>query len=788
MTRTPDQLLREVAALKERVSRLSAAILRSNSSLDLDVVLHEVVDSARTLTGARYGVIVTVDDSGRIQEFVTAGFTPDEQDQLAAWSDGLKLFAHFRDIQAPLRITDLPAYVGALGFAPDLMRSNTLLGTPLRHRDVPVGNFFLAGKEGGLEFTNTDEEVLMLFACQAATAIANARAHHLEQRERARFETLIETSPVGVVVFDGQTGKPVLFNREARRIMDLLGTRERAPKDLLELVTCRRSDGREVSLSEFPLAQMFSGAETVRTEEMTLSVPDGRSVTTLVNSTPVQTDDGAVESVVVTLQDLAPLEELERQRAEFLSMVSHELRTPLSSVKGSTATVLGASPAPDPAEMLQFFRVIDQQADHMRGLIVDLLDHGRIVTGTLSVSPEPMDVARVVDQARNTFASGGARHPLRIELPDDLPPVLVDRARIVQVLTNLLANAARHSPEFSPIRVSAARHGVHVAISVSDHGRGVPPDRLTRLFGKHVDAGGDGETGLGGYGLGLAICKGLVEAHGGRIRAESDGAGRGLQVTFTVPVAESADDGAPPAAAANRPRSPRPGLAKTPVLVVDDDPQTLRYVRDTLSAADYACVVTGNPAELPDLLRRYKPELVLLDLLLPGTDGVELMERIPELSDLPVIFISGYGRDETIVRALDAGAADYVVKPFSPSELTARVRAALRTRAEPEPFLLGDLAIRYPERQASVGGRPLALTATEFEVLRVLSLHAGRVVDYGSLLRQAWSGQYKAHEDPKLVRAVVKRLRRKLGDDAASPTYIRNVRGVGYRMPAPSDV
>ncbi len=787
MTRTPDQLLQEIATLKERVSRLSAAILRSNASLDLNVVLHEAVDSARTLTGARYGIIVTVDDSGRVQEFVTAGFTPDEQDQLAAWSDGLKLFAHFRDLQAPLRITDLPTYVGALGFAPDLMRSNTLLGMPLRHRDVPVGNFFLADKEGGLEFTNADEEILMFFACQAASAIANARAHHREQRERARFETLIETSPVGVVVFDGRTGKPVLFNREARRIMDSLGAPHTSPEELLDTITCRRADGREVSLSEFPLTQQLSNAETVRTEEMTLSVPDGRSVTTLVNSTPVQTADGAVESVVVTLQDLAPIEELERQRAEFLSMVSHELRTPLSSVKGSTATVLGASPAPDPAEMLQFFRVIDQQADHMRGLIVDLLDHGRIVTGTLSVSPELMDVAGLVDQARNTFTSGGARQPLRIDLADDLPSVLADRARIVQVLTNLLANAARHSPEFSPIRVSAARDGVHVAISVSDKGRGVPPDRLRRLFVKHVDPSGDGEAGLGGYGLGLTICKGLVEAHGGRIWAESDGAGRGMKVTFTVPVAESAEGGAPAAVAASRSPSPRSGLAKTSVLVVDDDPQTLRYVRDALSAAGYACVVTGNPAELPELLRRHKPGVVLLDLLLPGTDGVEVMERIPELSDLPVIFISAYGRDETIVRALDAGAADYVVKPFSPSELTARVRAALRTRAEPQPFLLGELAIRYPEREVTVGGRPVALTATEFEVLRVLSLNAGRVVDYGSLLRQAWGGQYKAHEDPKLVRAVVKRLRSKLGDDAANPIYIRNERGVGYRVPKPGN-
>ena len=230
------------------------------------------------------------------------------------------------------------------------------------------------------------------------------------------------------------------------------------------MMTCRRGDGREVPLARFPMAQQLSSAETVRAEEITLSVPDGRRVTTLV-ATPTRSADGAVESMVVTLQDLAPLEELERQRAEFLGMVSHELRTPLISIKGSTATVLGASPAPAPAEMLQFFRVIDGQADRMRGLIADLLDQGRIETGTLSVSLEPAEVAGLVDQARSTFLGSGGGHALSIDLPEDLPRVMADPGRIVQVLNNLFSNASRHSPESSPIRVAAARDGLHVAVS-----------------------------------------------------------------------------------------------------------------------------------------------------------------------------------------------------------------------------------------------------------------------------------------------------------------------------------
>ena len=186
------------------------------------------------------------------------------------------------------------------------------------------------------------------------------------------------------------------------------------------------------------------------------------------------------------------------------------------------------------------------------------------------------------------------------------------------------------------------------------------------------------------------------------------------------------------------------------------------------------------------LLAPEKPVLVLLDLMLPGTDGIELMGQIPALADVPVIFISGYGREETVVRALEAGAEDYVVKPFSPTELVARVRAALRRRTDPDPFTLGDLAINYDRRRVTMAGQPVELTATEYDLLRVLSLNAGRVSTYGALLRQVWDGRHGA--DEKIVRAYVKRLRKRLGDDARRPVYIKTELRVGYRMPGPDDI
>ena len=619
----------------------------------------------------------------------------------------------------------------------------------------------------------------MLFAAQAATAIANARTHRDVERARADLETLVDISPVGVALFDARTGHPVSFNREATRIVESLCTPGQPPEHLLQVMTCRFADGREIALDELPLAEVFRDATPRRGEEVVLSVPDGRRVTTLVNATPIHAEDGEVESVVVTIQDLAPLEELERQRAEFLGLVSHELRAPLTSIKGSTTTVLAASPELDPAETREFFRIIDEQADHMRGLIGDLLDAGRIGSGTLSVAPEPSEVAALVERARNTFLSGGGLHAVLIDLPSDLPLVMADRRRIVQVLNNLFANSARYSPQSSPILVAAVRDGAHVAVSVADEGRGVAPERLPHLFHKH--AGGEAAGGTVRYGLGLAICKGLVEAHGGRIWAESAGPGQGTRFTFTIPAAEEAAAGS--AHSSSRP-APE-GREPTRILVVDDDPQALRFVRDALLTAGYAPLLTGDPQELPRLIQTEKPRLVLLDLMLPGTDGIELMERIPELADLPVIFISGYRRDETIARALEVGAVDYIVKPFSPTELTARVQAALRRRAEPEPFVLGELSIHYDHRQVSVAGRPVELTGTEYELLRVLSLNAGRVTTFDTLLRQVWGRRGGGDSEP--VRTFVKKLRQKLGDDAAEPTYIFNERGIGYRMAKPGN-
>ena len=484
---------------------------------------------------------------------------------------------------------------------------------------------------------------------------------------------------------------------------------------------------------------------------------------------------------------MTALEELERLRAEFLGMVSHELRVPLTSITGSVTTLLEASSELDPAEMTQFFRIIRDQSNHMRYLIGDLLDVARIDTGTLPVSPAPADPAEMVDEAKNRFLSGGGRNNIQIGLPLDLPLVMADRRRIIQVVNNLLSNADRYSPEGSLIRVSAALQGLNVAISVADGGRGVSANVLPHLFRKFARIDGDDRgSSIAGSGLGLAICKGIVEAHGGRIWAESDGPGLGARFTFTIPAVEDAVHTTPVGPNRVPALSQQAAKNRARILAVDDDPHALRYIRDALSKSGYEPIVTGDPDDVLHLIQEEEPDLVLLDLMLPGTDGIALMQGILETTDLPVIFVSIYGQEEVIARAFDMGATDYVVKPFSPTELGARIRAALRKRAAPghaapsEPYVLGDLTINYAERWVTLAGHLVQLTVSEYGVLYELSVNAGRVLSHDHLLQRVWG--VRRSGEPGLVRTVMKRLRRKLGDDADNPTYLFTEPRVGYRM------
>ena len=783
-------LSRENRALRARLSRLSEASLRIAEDLDLDTVLQEVLDGARSLTGAGRGGMSTLDDTGTLQDFVTFGLSEEEYRLCVEMPDGVEFFTYLTRMPEPLRVADFASYSKSVGLpevGPPLGPLKSFLSAPIRNRGQHVGTLYLLDKREGLEFTPEDEDTISMFASHAAMAISNAHRYRDEQRARSNLETLVDTSPVGVVVFDAKTGIPLSLNRESRRIVDGLRNPNQSAEELLELLTCRRADGREISLEEFPLRKILSTVETVRAEQIVLQVPDGRSVTVVLNVSPIRSEEGELESVVVTMQDVTAFEETERMRTEFLGVVSHELLTPLAAIKGSATSVLGSAFPLSVSEVNQFFRIVNEQADNMRNLIKDLIDITHIESGTLEITPEPADLASLVEGAMAAFLSGQAEKSVEMDVAADLPKVMADRQRIVQVLGILLSNVSGSSSDSSVIEVSAVQDDVHVVISISDKGKGIRREGISNLFRNFPRDNGGNEAGMRGSGLGMAVCKGIVEAHGGRMWAESAGPGLGERFFFTVPMVEGGSG--------DRARSLSsfgfvPG-GEERILAMDTDPQILWYIRNILLEAGFTPIVASDPEELNLLIDTEKPGLILLDIELQGADLPDMMKRIPQVTDAPVVFLSGRGGDWDIERAFKMGGDDYIVKPFSPTELVARVRASLQRRAagaaDPsEPYVAGDLTINYEQRRAALAGRPLHLTNTEWRLLSELSINAGRILTNDQLMRRVWS--LSNSDDTQVVRAYVKRLRRKVGDDAKNPTYIFNEPGVGYRMPEPEKV
>ena len=783
--RNPNRISEE---LRERLLKLSDASIRITSSLDLKTTLQAVVDGACSLTDAKYGALIVFDEQGRVQDFLTSGITREEAQKVGKWPRAKGLLGHLRDIHRPVRLGNIADHPTSVGIPKHHPQIKTFLGMPIRQSGEMFGSIYLAEKVDEREFTPDDENTIEMFASQAAIAISNALKYMAEQRAKSDIVDLLNSSPVGVLVFDAKTGDVLSLNEETKRMVGGVCGQATSLEHLLGGMTFRRADGREVCFAESPIAQVLKSGETVRAEEIYISLPNGETVTTCVNARPIFSDGGDIASVVVTMQNMTRLQDVGRLRAEFLGMVSDELRSPLTTIKGSMATLLGSKCALDPAETQQFFRIINEQTDHIRHLINNLLDATRIEAGTFSIDPEPTDAEGILVEAISAFQGSEEKRGLISEIPRELPPVMADRERILRVMNTLLSYVSRNTSECSNIKATATQLGAHVAVTVSYEGE--TAERLSHVFdkGSWTDCS-KGMCEFGGEGLELAVCKGIVEAHGGQILLESDGTGRGSSLTVTLP-AESAYASIAAVAAPQLPASVEEvdGDGER-ILAVDDDPQTLRYVRDALSGEDHVPETTGDPDEAIQLIYEFKPSVVLFDLELAKSNEFEIVKSISQITDAPIIYLSGYGEDRTVEEAFALGAADYIVKPFSPLELSTRITTALRRKALAdrtqalEPFVLGDLEVVYAERGVTVAGRPVRLTATEYNLLFELSVNAGRVLTHEQLLDRVWGA--KSSGDSQVLRAFVKALRRKLGDNARKPTYILTVHRVGYRMPRP---
>ncbi len=784
-----DRLNRKVESLQGLLSRLSEASVRINDSLEIEVVLQAVIDGCRSLTNARYGAILTFDESGEIEILRTSGISPEERERIAASPRGLGILGYMNEVEGALRIGDIARHPESVGFPKNHPPMKSFLGFSMRHQGKHLGNIYLTEKEGGGEFTLQDENILTMFASQGAAAITNGHTYRMENRTRADLEAVLDITPVAVMVFDAQSLDLIAYNPEARRIFHRWEMAEVDRNELRKMLIFRRPNGQEIPPDQLPTQKVIRSGQTVRAEEIVIWLPTGKSVPTLCSAAPIRAENGEIVSVVSVLQDMTPLDEVERRRNEFTSIVSREILDPLTSIKGATATLMGSSPI-DSESARPLLRIIDHHVVRIGDLVTSLQDLNLIEAGQLSVDTKPLDLSSLIKEATQEFLGNGGRRTVAVDVAQPMPLVLAERRRIVKILTILLTNAAAHSPDWSSITVSASPQDLSVEVSVTDQGVGIDPEQVPYAFRKyHRIETGHLESGDFREGLGLAICRGIIEAHGGRIWVGSDGPGLGSRFTFTLPVASEGDLHVTPESTM-RAADPHTGVSsQAPVLMVVHEPSALRLMRNSLLESGYTPVVVGSPDEAVLLARSEQPAMILLDFKSSVANGVELIERIKEVADAPVIVLLDHEEEDFIPEIMEAGAEDYILKPLPADRLTARIRAFLSKWASPvrargeKHFVLGDLAIDYLEHSVTLAGHPVQLTPTEYKLLYELSINAGSVLTYDRLLSRIWSDDHSG--DTQVVRTFVKNLRRKLGDNPTNPAYISTVPRTGYRMLKP---
>jgi CheY-like chemotaxis protein/anti-sigma regulatory factor (Ser/Thr protein kinase) len=305
-------------------------------------------------------------------------------------------------------------------------------------------------------------------------------------------------------------------------------------------------------------------------------------------------------------------------------------------------------------------------------LIEDILDFSRIVAGRLRLATAPVDLVGVVEAAIDTVRPAAEARGVRVLASLDRG----DAARLQPVAWNLLSNAVKFTPRGGRVLVRLAREGSHVELAVTDTGQGIDPRFLPRVFDRFAQQETSAARRQGGLGLGLAIARHLVELHGGTIRAESDGEGRGATFVVRLPLAPPAPAATPPTALpAARPSLPgAPGLRARRVLVVDDEPDARELIRAILESGGASVATAASAEEAFESLRASPPDVLVSDVGMPREDGYSLIKRVRALSieqggRTPAVALTAYARAEDRARALAAGFDHHVTKPVEPQEL-----------------------------------------------------------------------------------------------------------------------
>jgi signal transduction histidine kinase/CheY-like chemotaxis protein len=417
-----------------------------------------------------------------------------------------------------------------------------------------------------------------------------------------------------------------------------------------------------------------------RSNPVVLVARDGREVPVEKNAAPVQDNAGLVIGIVLVLHDVTARIRMEqalrdeaRRKDDFLALLGHELRNPLAPI--GNAVFLLRRHGQDPNLANQACAIIERQAAHLAHLVDDLLDVSRLSRGKIQLKLEALDLVQVVREVLVDYQPSLTRKELALEA--DLPagPVRVeaDKARLTQTVGNLLHNAVKFTGEGGRIRMSvAAGQDGTGCVCVADTGPGIRPERLDSIFEPFTqdrDTIGRSQNGLG---LGLALVKRLVELHGGRVAAHSEGLGHGARFEIRLPLLATA----PPAAERPAARPAPRGRARR-ILIVEDLPDTAATLQLLLQTHGHAVATAADGDSALARAGSFEPEIVLCDIGLPGAldghDVARALRRTPGLEKVHLIALTGFGAPEDKARAAQAGFDGHLTKPVQPEDLLALI-------------------------------------------------------------------------------------------------------------------
>jgi PAS domain S-box-containing protein len=509
------------------------------------------------------------------------------------------------------------------------------------------------------------------------TQLLRARQEIAEREERIRL--LLDSTAEAIYGID-LSGVCIFCNSACARILGYDSPADLIGRQMHPLIHHTKADGTPHSPEQSPIYQAMRHREGAHVENEVLWRADGSSFPAEYWSHPILRN-GDVIGAVVTFLDVTERRRAEqeiqdgvRRREQFLAMLSHELRNPLSAILSATRVLASATWADDACH--EAGQVVTRQANHMARLLDDLLDVARITRGRIVLRKESVDLRATARSAIEAMGPLLAERNTRLVVEIDSEPIRVfgDPTRLQQIQANLLSNASKYSPPGTEVRFELRRDGPQAVIRVSDHGKGIEPHVLPKIFDLFVQGQPTLDRSDGGLGIGLTLLRSLVELHTGRVEAQSEGAGKGSVFTVTLPL-ESAADAAGQTATAEWPR------VKS-VVLVEDQVDARRMMQLLLESDGVTVFPAENGSEGFELIERLKPDLALVDLGLPVMSGFELARKVREThaggSQTRLVALSGYGQDSDIQASLEAGFDEHLTKPPDHGRLTQLLRGGPR--------------------------------------------------------------------------------------------------------------